>query len=289
MTELSIEEEVFTLAFYQKLTPQEKGALLKRSFSDLTLPFLDWADQVRVTKKKEQGYLQFKKTFDSEKEKDRIKQANIHWVTIFEPEYPHLLRNIYAAPLLLFYKGEIDLLQKTSIGVVGARACTSYGIQVLQTFLPDLIQEGYVIASGLAKGIDAHAHKLAIHNKGKTIGVIGTGLDSYYPSENKALQASIAKDHLLISEYPLGVGPKRHHFPFRNRIIAGISKGLIVVEAKERSGSLITAHQALDSGREVFVVPGSIFQSNSKGCNKLIQLGAKAVLEANDILEEFIY
>lgn len=284
-----MEEELLALAFYQKLSPQEKGVLLKKYIGSLSVPFLEWTDNVRVSKRKEENFNTFRKAFDSKREKERMRQVGIGWISIFDPEYPHLLRNMYAAPILLFYKGKRGLLQYSSIGVVGARDCTEYGRQAVQSLLPALVDKRYSIVSGLARGVDTLAHQLAIRQNGSTIAVIGTGLDSYYPFENRALQGRIEKEHLLLSEYPLGVGPKRHHFPYRNRIIAGLAKGLIVIEAKERSGSLITAHQALDNGKEVFAVPGSIFQPHSKGCNKLIQVGAKAVLQSSDVLEEFMY
>jgi DNA processing protein len=284
--EEDLRNECFTLALCQSLTPQEKGALLLECFSDSECSFLEWAREINVSEKKKADYRLFKETVHLIEEYKKLDKYDVKWITIFDSNYPWDLRHIYAAPLVLFYKGDSSLLNSPSLAVVGARACTNYGIRAVRSLLPELIHDKWVIVSGLAKGLDTEAHNVAIQFKGKTIGVIGTGLDYCYPKENQELQYKMAKEHLVVTEYPLGVGPKRHHFPFRNRIIAGLSKGLLVIEAQERSGSLITARMALDNGREVFAVPGSIFNPCSVGCNQLIQLGAKSVLTTGDIMEE---
>lgn len=289
ITDTQFTYEIFALALYQKLTPQEKGALFTYTFPDLSVPFLEWANNVQLSSQKIAKYREFKKKCDIKGKLNELEKAGVGWLTIFDPGYPQALRHMYAAPLVIFYKGNLTLLHYHCIGFVGARACTNYGIKAVQRLIPPLVEEGYPIVSGLARGLDTEAHKATLEAGGHTIAVIGTGFDSHYPPENRSLQEELSKNHLVLSEYPLGVGPKKHHFPFRNRIVAGLSQGVVVVEAKERSGSLITARQALDNGREVFAVPGSIFSPYSQGCNKLIQGGAKAVVSAEEIMEEFGY
>lgn len=208
-------------------------------------------------------------------------------VTLLEEEYPRCLAEIYNPPICLFYVGRIELLQQPIIGMVGARDASPQGKKILEEMIPAIVKKEIVVASGLARGNDTWAHQLTIKNKGNTIGVIGTGLDINYPKENRRLQEYMMKHHLVISEYLLGTGPRSYHFPSRNRIIAGISKGVCVIEAKERSGSLITAQLALEEGRDVFAVPGHPFDTNSQGCLNLIQEGAKCTWKPSDILEEW--
>lgn len=206
-------------------------------------------------------------------------------ITILDEAYPALLKESYNAPTVLFYQGDLKLLQKDAVAVVGAREAHEYGKCVVKDFVHTLSKR-LVIVSGLAKGIDRIAHEETIKNGGRTIGVIGCGLDIFYPRENEQLQKEIAKNHLLLSEYPLGVRPNKHHFPMRNRIIAGLTLGTCVVEAKVRSGSLITAQIALENGREVFAVPGDVLNKHSNGCHLLIQDGAKCTFSAEHIIEE---
>jgi len=219
------------------------------------------------------------------------REKNIHIVTIFDKEYPSLLKHIYDPPWVLYVKGNIQLLQeKRLISVVGTRKPTPEGMEAVRKLLPPLINEGWVVVSGLAAGIDAAAHHIALEQKrGKTIGVVAGGLAFVYPKTNKTLFKQMAEEHLLITEQPLFVPPQKWHFPMRNRIISGLSYGTIVIQAKEKSGSLITAQLALDQGREVFAVPGSIFSEHAIGTNRLIQQGAKLVLDAEDIFEELAY
>ncbi|KAF1298051.1 DNA protecting protein DprA [Enterococcus sp. JM4C] len=201
-------------------------------------------------------------------------------------EYPEILLEIPYPPIFLFYEGNLSLLKKNKLAFVGAREATGYGKRVVHRLIPPLVNEKFVIVSGLAKGIDAQSHQTVLSLTGQAIGVIGTGLDCCYPDSSKELQIELAKNHLLVSEYPKGVGPKRHHFPMRNRIIAGLSLGTCIIEAKKRSGSLITAQMAMEYGREVFAVPGDILSGHSNGCHNLIQDGAKCVFTADDILDE---
>ena len=207
-------------------------------------------------------------------------------ISFFSERYPESLKNIAQPPLALFYEGNIDFLEYPSIAMVGARLATPYASQVLYQLIPKLVLEKLVIVSGLAKGVDRLSHELAILAGGKTIGVIGCGLDRCYPNEVSDLFQEMKQKQLVLSEYPLGTPIKKHHFPMRNRIIAGLTQGTCVIEAKERSGSLITAQLALDNGKEVFAIPGEILSGQSSGCHRLIQDGAKCVYRMEDILEE---
>lgn len=213
---------------------------------------------------------------------------NIHWVSIFDPRFPEYLRHIYDPPALLFYKGNIELAKENLLSVVGSRVHSPYTTEVLKQFVPVLVEKKLVLVSGLAKGVDTQTHHLTLQNTGKTIAVIGCGLDYYYPKENQLLQDEIAKNHLLLSEYPIGTKPLRHHFPMRNRIIAGLSLGTLVIEAKYRSGSLITANLALREGREVFAVPGDITNPFCAGTNDLIAQGATCVLNGEMLAQNYL-
>ena len=206
--------------------------------------------------------------------------------SILDDCYPWDLSEIYDAPVLLFYKGNLDLLKFPKVAVVGSRACSKQGAKSVEKVIQGLENE-LVIVSGLAKGIDTAAHMAALQNGGKTIAVIGTGLDVFYPKANKRLQDYIGNDHLILSEYRPGEQPLKFHFPARNRIIAGLCRGVIVAEAKMRSGSLITCERAMEEGRDVFAIPGSILDGLSDGCHYLIQEGAKLVTSGQDVLAEF--
>ena len=212
-----------------------------------------------------------------------------HFLTILDKRYPSQLQEIYSPPVVLVYQGDLELLDsKKLLGVVGARQCSSYALQALTQLLPNVIQQKLILVSGLAKGVDGLSHQLALKHHGKTIAVIGNGLDISYPSCNRALQTQIAHAGLLLSEYPLESRPLKYHFPLRNRIIAGLCQTVLVVEARHHSGSLITANLALQENRNVLALPGRINDIYSTGCNELIAAGAKPVLNSNDILEEFI-
>lgn len=209
-----------------------------------------------------------------------------HFVTIESEDYPSALKPLPYPPLVLFYEGNLQWLDYPAIAFVGAREASFYAREVVQTFVPELVREKQVIISGLAKGVDTYSHQSTLVNNGKTIGVIGCGLDICYPKQNQFIFEKMKKEQLVLSEYPKGTSVKRHHFPLRNRIIAGLSQGTCVIEAKERSGSLITAQLALEYGREVYAVPGNILDHASDGCHRLIQDGAKCVYSVQDILEE---
>ncbi|WNF24465.1 DNA-processing protein DprA [Mesobacillus jeotgali] len=212
---------------------------------------------------------------------------NIHMITFFDDNYPIELKTIYQPPWILFARGDISLLRNTkSLAVVGSRNASSYGLEAIEYLFPSLIGQNIQIVSGLAKGIDAHAHKTAIKLGGKTIGVIAGGFNNLYPKENIKLAEYMMEKHLVLSEYPPATMPAKWQFPMRNRIISGLSRGTLVIEAKKKSGSLITADFALNEGRDVFAVPGSILTPDSDGVHYLIQQGAKLVKSSDDILEE---
>ncbi|MGE8204095.1 DNA-processing protein DprA [Heyndrickxia sp. NPDC080065] len=211
---------------------------------------------------------------------------NISCMTIFDKEYPFILKQIYNPPLVLYTIGNTSLLNYPSIAIVGSRKGNEYAKKSLEQLLPLLVKKRLNVISGLARGVDTIAHQMTIRYGGKTIGVLGSGFFHIYPQENRMLVENMKKGHLLISEYPPSTRPQKWHFPMRNRIISGLSKGILIVQAEERSGSLITAEYALQEGREVFAVPGNMMESLSKGTNLLIQQGAKLVLTGEDILAE---
>lgn len=215
-----------------------------------------------------------------------VRHSRLNFLTYIDAAYPAYLRESYQPPLILFYQGNLSLLQQPILTLVGARRATAYTQAVLSQFIPGLVKAGVVIASGLAAGADRMAHLTTLAAKGQTIAVIGTGLNRYYPAANQALQAKIANVGLVLSEYPLNSPPQRYHFPERNRILAGLCQALCVTEARQHSGSLITANLALQANRNVLAVPGAITQPLSTGCNQLIAAGARPALTVQDLLEE---
>ena len=217
---------------------------------------------------------------------DWLKDSNNHLVTLADSDYPQALLNIPDPPLLLYVKGRRDLLNQSALAVVGSRNATPQGVNNAEAFARSLSDAGLCIISGMAHGIDAAAHRGALQGRGSSVAVIGTGLDKVYPAANRDLAHALASQGALISEFPLGTPPLAANFPRRNRIISGISLGCLVVEASLQSGSLITARLALEQGRDVFAIPGSIHAPQSKGCHALLKQGAKLVETAQDILEE---
>lgn len=213
-------------------------------------------------------------------------QKGIQIVTIFDDSYPLCLKEVFDPPWVLYCRGELSIFQELHmLSVVGTRNPSRTGLQALKKLLVPLIDQGWGVVSGLADGIDSAAHRLSLRTR--TIAVLGSGLDQIYPVNAKPLADELAVSHLLVSEYPPPVKARPWRFPHRNRIISGLTQGTLVIEAKEKSGSLITADQALEQGRDVFAVPGSIFEPRSVGTNRLIQQGAKLVLSAKDLLEEW--
>lgn len=255
----------------------------------LLRPLQEWKNTKILTDKK----LSF--LFD-EGNQQKIKQA-IEWqqeerqhiIVLGDKTYPKLLSEINDPPILLYVLGSLTLLSDPQIGIVGSRNASKYGILVAQDFANHLVKVGLTVTSGLASGIDKAAHEGALKSQqttGATIAVVGTGLDRVYPASNKNLAHQIVEHGAIVSEYPLGTKPIGRHFPERNRIISGMSTGVLVVEAALKSGSLITARLAMEQGREVFAVPNSINSSQSKGCHQLIRQGAKLVESGADILED---
>lgn len=219
-------------------------------------------------------------------ELEALEKADIKALTWDDEHYPPSLRNLADAPPVLYIKGQITQSDMVAIGIVGTRNATIYGREVAEMLATDLVRNGITVVSGLARGIDGIAHKAAIDAGGRTLAVMGSGVDVIYPPEHRKLAQQIAEHGALISDYPPGTQPEATNFPPRNRIISGLSLGVVVIEADEKSGALITTQFAAEHGREVFAVPGNIFSKTSRGTNKLIQNGAKAVLSVNDILEE---
>jgi DNA processing protein len=222
-----------------------------------------------------------------EAEMEKLNKLKINLITLDDDDYPPLLKQIYDPPFTLFYKGTLNSIQdEFCLAVVGSRKFSSYGRQVTQNIVSNLAQNGITIVSGLALGIDSLAHQATLEAKGRTIAVMGCGLDQIYPAVHYGLAQKILESFgALISEYPPGTRPSKFTFPMRNRIISGLSLGTLIVEAGQKSGSLITAKTALDQNREVFAVPGNIYSLTSQGTNQLIQEGAKMITSANDILE----
>jgi DNA processing protein len=217
---------------------------------------------------------------------DWLRDEPHHILCRGEDGYPELLAEIPGAPLMLYVNGDPDALQFPALAIVGSRNPTRGGIRNARDFARHLVGQGFAVVSGLAQGIDAAAHRGALDAGGKTIAVLGTGIDRVYPAGNRDLAHEIAATGAIVSEYPLGAAPQRRHFPERNRLISGLSLGTLVVEAARRSGSLITARLAGDQGREIFALPGSIHNPLSRGCHALIRQGAKLVENAGDILAE---
>ncbi len=209
-----------------------------------------------------------------------------HVLTQDDPDFPSLLREVHSPPNLLFVKGNPALLSRPMVAMVGSRSATRQGCIDAEAFALALSQMGITVVSGLATGIDAAAHRGALRGIGSTVAVIGTGADRIYPAMHRALAHEIANHGAIVSEFPLGTTAQKWHFPKRNRIIAGLSTGCLVVEASLTSGAILTAQYALEQGREVFAIPGSIHSPLSKGCHRLIREGAKLVETAQDILEE---
>jgi len=223
---------------------------------------------------------------DLDAELRRAEDLGVALVTWEDPRYPERLRQIYGAPFLLYVRGDLRPQDDLAVAVVGTRRMTPYGRQATERIVRDLAAGGVTVVSGLARGVDTCAHRAALEAGGRTLAVLGSGVDVIYPAENARLAREVAAQGAIISEYPLGASPDGANFPARNRIISGLARATLVVEAGPTSGALITARFALDQNREVFAVPGSIFAPASEGTNRLIQQGAKPILCAQDVLDE---
>lgn len=230
------------------------------------------------------SFLNNRNNVNPEAELEKI--AGINVVTLEDETYPELLKHIYDPPPVLYFKGELARPDEKTLAIVGTRKASRYGLEFAKKLASDLAGYGIMIVSGLAAGIDTAAHQGALEASGKTLAVFGCGVDYIFPSDNRELASKIEKSGALVSEFPLGTKTERSHFPRRNRIISGLSLGVIVVEGHYDSGAMITAKQALDQGREVFAVPGNVELEQSKGPHWLIKQGAKLVESVEDVLEE---
>ncbi len=220
-------------------------------------------------------------------EEKKAKALNISISIQQDKEYPLLLKEIPDPPLAVYHKGTMPHDTRRSLAIVGSRNFSPYGKVVAEHLTKELVLNEFIITSGLARGIDSIAHRTTLKEQGITIAVLGSGLDVVYPPENRSLFNAITETGVVLSEFPLGTEPHKMNFPIRNRIISGLCPGILVIEAKEKSGALITANCALDQGREVFAIPGNIISPYSKGTNQLIRQGARLVEGVKDILEEF--
>lgn len=231
----------------------------------------------------------YKASFDARAELERLRGLGLRFLARSDPAFPPLLRAIHDPPPGLFVRGEAEvaLLARPAVAIVGARACSAYGRQIARSLGRELAAAGLVVVSGLARGVDAEAHRGALEAGGLTVAVLGCGIDRDYPAAHRELARQVAATGLVLSEYAPGVEPAPWRFPARNRIVAGLCAASVVVEARERSGALITADFALEEGREVFAVPGEITSALSAGSNALLRLGATPLTCAQDVLESY--
>lgn len=222
-----------------------------------------------------------------EKHLELLRQKKIKYLTVKDDSYPFILKNIYLPPPVLYYYGKIEEVPfESSVAIVGSRSASYYGLKTSEQIAFELASLGITVVSGMARGVDSMAHVGALKGGGKTVAVLGNGVDIIYPKENGKLYKEIIENGLVLSEYPPGVQPISYNFPRRNRIISGLSMGIVVVEAATKSGSLITAKYALEQGREVYAVPGNVNNRNSTGTNLLIKDGAKLITSCKDILDD---
>jgi DNA processing protein len=242
-----------------------------------------------VGEPRDRRFAAFRKRFDAEAYERTLTAGGLRWVARTSVDFPPLLRAIHDPPPGLFLRGQagIELLRKPSAAVVGARACSPYGAQIARELGRELAAAGLVVVSGLARGIDGEAHRGALEAGGLTVAVLGCGINRNYPAAHGQLAARICERGLVVSEYAPGVEPAPWRFPARNRVIAGLAAATVVVEARERSGALITADLALEEGREVFAVPGEITSALSAGTNDLLRLGASPLTSGKDVLDLF--
>ncbi|MGP8153351.1 MAG: DNA-processing protein DprA [Smithella sp.] len=250
-------------------------------------PVLHLKETAGISKKIATLITSFKDWDKVKKELELLDKNKVNIITYQDELYPHKLLNIYDRPPFIYVRGNLNK-NDINIAIVGSRLASTYGKYTTERISRELALKGLTVVSGMARGIDSAAHRGAIAAHGKTIAILGSGLDVIYPPENKKLFADIIQNGSVISEFPLGTPPRSANFPTRNRIISGLSYGVVIVEAGEKSGSLITARLALEQGREVFAVPGSIDAAGSRGTNKLIKQGAKLIENIDDILEEIL-
>jgi len=286
-----MKQNIFYNAFglVEKIGPARMKKLMNFFGDPETAWKASWTDfkQAGLEKSAIESIILQRDRIDPETEFQKLEQLGIRIISVDDIEYPQLLKETYNPPFALYIKGRLKV-ENINIAIVGSRKVTSYGKQVAQTLARNLTEAGLTIVSGMATGIDTIAHMESLKAGKETIAVLGNGLDTpnIYPPANRKLSEEIALSGAVISEYPIGIPPLRHHFPARNRIISGISVGVIVVEATEGSGALITAKHALEQNKEIFAVPGSIFSESSVGTNNLIKSGARLITSAREVLEE---
>ena len=230
--------------------------------------------------------LEAPKRWNVKQEIQEAEEKEIRILTLLDDEYPDILKEIYDPPYVLYVKGDLLAADANAVGVVGSRGASFYGLSCAERFASKLSLFGLTIVSGMARGVDTASHRAALNNKGRTIAVVGSGLNHIYPPENEGLFKEITQNGAVISQFPLNTRPLASNFPIRNRIISGLSRGVLVVEASQKSGALITARYALEQGREVFAIPGKLSSLTSFGTNDLIKQGARMVTEPEEILEE---
>ena len=287
---MTTEDAFLALNLLPRLGPVRVRRLLSQFSNDptavLSAPESDLKKVDGIGNEMASSILNWENLIDLAEEKRRIADHGISLLTIDSDDYPVALRQIYDPPFLLYVRGKILPRDKHAIAVVGSRRTTHYGTEAARKLSFQLAHAGVTIVSGLARGIDTAGHEAALAAGGRTIAVLGSGIGNVYPAENKGLADRIAENGAVISEFPVLYVPDKQSFPLRNRIVSGLSQGVLVVEAPERSGSMITANQAMDQGRIVFAVPGQIDRPTSGGCHRLIQQGAKLVCDSDDILAE---
>ncbi len=258
-------------------------------FGDLALAWRAAPDDLRAAgldRRSCEALVAARQGIDLDMALERLEQAGVTVLTWESPDYPVNLRNIAQPPPVLYVRGQLTEADEWAVAMVGTRRASAYGREVTRELAAALAASGVTVVSGLARGIDIVAHRAALEAGGRTVAVLGSGPDQIYPAEHQPTAEGIVKSGAVVSDYPLGTPPDSANFPPRNRIISGLAKGVVVVEADERSGAIITAKFAAEQGRDVFAVPGSIRMPTCRGTNKLIQDGAKMVLSATDILEE---
>ena len=275
------------VAMSDTLTSKQFNELFNRLEEDLSLNDTFVLGDLKYSLPEETN--KWIESMDWDLEIKRLQEQKVKVLTILDGAYPQRLKEIYLPPIVLFYRGNLSLLNQRAVAIVGSRDHSKYAKDCIHELIPVLVKDDIVVISGLARGVDTLAHEESLKANGETIAVIGSGLDVVYPPENSKLYEVITKKGLILSEYPLQSRPLKFHFPYRNRIIAGLSHGVCVIEAKEKSGSLITANLALTENREVFAVPGSIFSIHSKGTNSLIEAGAFLVSSGESICRNLKY
>lgn len=283
------ENKLYYWLSLSKMTDKRLNALLEIFSPQEVWDNLSRSQKLRefIGEKHFDALIRFKSEIFLDEELSKIRQKDIKIVTRASNDFPkRLLQREVCPPMLLYYKGDLKTIDTPCVAIVGTRACSAYGREVAEKLSCDLVNAGVTVVSGLATGIDGYAHAEAIKNGGKTIAVLGGGLERITPTANARLGEEIEYSGLVLTQYPPEFVPTRYTFPERNRIISGLSLGTIVVEAGEKSGALITSEFALEQGREVFAVPGNITSMRSKGTNTLIAQGAKIVRSADDVLEE---